>query len=272
VFGKENMSNNPLRTWLDSQGFGKFEDKLRDCGVGTLDDLRVLKSEDEIMELAGGNGINMGVVFRRKFIKAVLDLKDADIRVEIDTKIEPSETNTKSNNDANGNNNVPNPKSMSRKEEKALTELVQNIKTHTTKLKKTKEELTKTQKQSEDSKTEMVATFDKAMETLLVRRKSLEQMLQMAHDECSNKLTAQITVLQSSAKKLLLAQKELQNKLRDTPPSSDRETTIINGVNEALNDVPKSELDTMDIIFTQGEPELCTFIEQYGTIAIGKKK
>jgi len=118
----------------------------------------------------------------------------------------------------------------------------------------------------------MVSTFDKAMGTLLARRKALEQMLQLAHDECSNKLTAQITVLQSSAKKLLLAQKELQNKLRDTPQSIERETTIVNGVIEALNDVPKSEFDTMDIIFTQGEPELSTFIDQYGTIAIGKKK
>jgi len=28
----------------------------------------------------------------------------------------------------------------------------------------------------------------------------------------------------------------------------------------------------MDIIYTPGEPELNTFIEQYGTIAVGKKK
>jgi len=140
------MANNPLRAWLDSQGFGKFEDKLRECGVESLDDLRMLKTEDEIMELASANRMNMGVVFRRKFIKAVLDLKDADILVEIDAKPESnelSETNTKSNNDAN--NMVPT-KSMTKKEEKALTELVQNIKSHTTKLKKNKRRTSKNSK------------------------------------------------------------------------------------------------------------------------------
>jgi len=272
-----------LKTWLDGLGFGKFEDKLRECGVESLDDLRVLKTEDEVMELAGADGINMGVVFRRKFIKAVLDLKGLENTMDdLDSKTEPNNDQsatqdvTSNNSATTANNNAStqkrNSKGMSRKEEKALTELVQTIKSHTTKLKKTKEELAKIQKQNEDSRNEMIATFDKAMGTLLSRRKSLEQMIQMAHDECTKKLTTQIEDLQASAKKLLVCQKDIQTKFRDTQQSPDRETTVVNNVTQYLSEVPKADVGGMDIIYTPGEPELNTFIEQYGTIAVGKKK
>jgi len=201
------MSNKEteLKTWLKTQGCDKFEDKLRECGVETLDDLRVLTTEDEIMELAGTDGINMGVVYRRKFVKAVLDLKGLKPTQDYnDTKTEPNDEQ-QTTSDINASNDVltqKNTKGMSKKEEKALTELVQTIKSHTTKLKKkTKEELTKVQKQNEDCRNEMISTFDKAMGTLLSRRKTLEQMIQMAHDECTKKLSTQIEELQSSAKK-----------------------------------------------------------------------
>ncbi|ETO08363.1 hypothetical protein RFI_29026 [Reticulomyxa filosa] len=63
-----------LKEWLESNKFGQFYEKMCESGVETLDDLRVLQTENEIMELAGPSGINMGVVFRRKFMRAVLNL------------------------------------------------------------------------------------------------------------------------------------------------------------------------------------------------------
>ncbi len=74
---KESGEAQELKAWLEGNKFGQFFDKLFDCGVESLDDLRILESEADVTELAGPQGINMGVVFRRKFIKAVLGLGPA---------------------------------------------------------------------------------------------------------------------------------------------------------------------------------------------------
>ena len=65
-----------LKAWLEMNGFDQFVDKLKGAGVESLDDLKILQTDAEILELVGPQGINMGVVFRRKFIKAVFALKE----------------------------------------------------------------------------------------------------------------------------------------------------------------------------------------------------
>jgi len=268
------------------------------------------------LELTGPDGINMGVVFRKKFVQCVLNLKGIQPNVNGNNN-STNNSNNSNNSNSNGNTNIngdsdntdnkseatdkiqiphngyhsknssntsiasltslptlerTNSNTMSKKEEKILTSLVETIKLHTTKLRKTKEELAKIEKQKEDCLNEVAVTFEKAMATLVARRKNLETMMQMANEECTSKLTTQIEELQSSAKKLLLCQKGSQDKLNNLSQSKERETTVINSVNQALNNLPKSDLGTIDIIYTPDKIELNEFIEKYGKVAVGKKK
>jgi hypothetical protein len=99
---KDSNAVQELKEWLDKNKFGQFFDKLYECGVESLADLRCLKNDEEITELAGPQGINMGVVFRRKFIKAVNNLKNEE-PTETTKEIENNPQTEPPNDDDNNN-------------------------------------------------------------------------------------------------------------------------------------------------------------------------
>ncbi|ETO17105.1 hypothetical protein RFI_20227 [Reticulomyxa filosa] len=73
------LQTQELKDWLEENKFGQFFEKMYDVGVEQLDDLRALRTENDVIELAGPSGINMGIIFRRKFIRAVLSLSESDV-------------------------------------------------------------------------------------------------------------------------------------------------------------------------------------------------
>ncbi|ETO08113.1 hypothetical protein RFI_29279 [Reticulomyxa filosa] len=63
-----------FRKWLASNRWEVYESKCVENGVTNLDDLKQLKTEKEILELAGTGNIDMKDIDKQKFVKAVLAL------------------------------------------------------------------------------------------------------------------------------------------------------------------------------------------------------
>ncbi|ETO33756.1 hypothetical protein RFI_03346 [Reticulomyxa filosa] len=219
-----------LKDWLEANKFGQFFEKICESGVETLDDLRELQTESDVMELAGPNGINMGVVFRRKFVRAVLSLSQSKSGqtsatsqdAPATTQPTPSPSNkTKPEPAANNPPKTADPepatisspkesstqqskgKGLTAPEQQALNELVSTIKEHTQQLRTSRDDLTNVKKQADDSRKELTELFDKAMGVLVMRKKHLENALNLAETETTQNLKQRVVDLQASAKNLL---------------------------------------------------------------------
>jgi len=190
-----------LKDWLESNKFGQFFEKMYESGVETLNDLRVLKTENDIMELVGPSGINMGVIFRRKFIRLVLSLSE-----QVDGTSSMTNGNDTGTNSKQKKNN-----STAEVEQQALNDVMTTLKDHTEQLKVSREDLASVKKQVEETRKMIAELFDKAMGVLLVRRKNLENSINSIEAETTETLKKRVNDLQNSAKICSNANKQLSN-------------------------------------------------------------
>ncbi|ETO31562.1 hypothetical protein RFI_05557 [Reticulomyxa filosa] len=181
-----------LKGWLENNKFGQFFQKMYESGVETLDDLHALQTENDVMALAGSTGVNMSIMFRKKFVRCVLELSSA------------SSTNGNYTTETlNQDDPTEETRGLSKAEQKALTDLTSAIKEHSVQLKTTRDDLANIKKQAEDLRQKISELFDKAMGVLLVRRKHLENSINLKETERTEMLQKRIDDFQKSAKNLL---------------------------------------------------------------------
>jgi len=289
-----------LKDWLETNKFGQFFEKMYESGVETMDDLRVLQTESEVMELAGPSGINMGVVFRRKFVRAVLNLSGGTtkssmnlLQTEEPVADKPSQPPTKQPTKTESNDKSPSAlvdpaiendanapvsprenkaKGLTRAEQQALNELVGTIKGHTQQLRTSRDDLTNVKKQAEDARQKLTELFDKAMGVLLSRRKQLENALNLAETETTENLKQRVLDLQASARNLLKCKQTIEEQFKTAPSGTERQQFVTNSVEESLKACPPNEKGRINIIFDQGDTPLIGFLEAYGTVGVGRQK
>jgi len=284
-----------LKDWLEANKFGQFFEKMYESGVETLDDLRVLQTESEVMELAGPSGINMGVVFRRKFIRAVLSLSGSKMAAtpadDTPNDKTPLVNNTTTSNElaiekspsvvvdtpADETPSATSPrdnksKGLTRPEQQALNELVSTIKGHTHQLRTARDDLSNVKKQADEARQKITDVFDKAMGVLLMRRKQLENALNLAETETTENLKQRVIDFQASAKNLLKCKQTIEEQFKTAPSGSERQQLVTNLVDSSLRACPPNEKGRVSIIFDQGDTPLIGFLENYGTVGVGRQK
>ncbi len=110
------------------------------------------------------------------------------------------------------------------------------------------------------------------MGVLLVRRKQLEQALTMAESETCTSLKKRVLDLQTSAKTLLLTKQTVERKLHTTSQSGERQSFVTESVKKAMATAPKEDKREINLVFDQGERPIVEFIENYGSVGVGKRK
>ena len=119
----------------------------------------------------------------------------------------------------------------------------------------------------EAAKQLIVKEFDVAMGTLLKRRNGLLKALEVAHEENSKTLKAQIKDQQEASNKLLQCKDQCKQHI-----ANHQTKEAIEAVVQVLTDVKpdQPELATINIEYKQTDPKLNDFLENYGTVSVAK--
>jgi len=260
-----------LKEWLEGNKFGQFFEKMYESGVETLDDLRALQTENDVVELAGPAGINMGVVFRRKFIRAVLSL-NPNYTDGADQTSDPAKNNSNvltNNAMENGDSKT---QGISKPEQQSLNTLVTTIKEHTDQLRASRDDLASVKKQAEEAKQKLAELFDQAMGVLVVRKKHLENSLNSTETQTSDTLKQRTNDLQNSAKTLLKCKQTIEQQFKTTPEGVERQQFVTSSVETALQRCPPKEDGRICITFEEGKVPLVEFLENFGSVGVGRQK
>lgn len=161
---------------------------------------------------------------------------------------------------------------MSKNEEQSLTKLVQQIKSHTQHLKSSKENLNSLHNQFGDAKKNINDEFEKAMSSLLVRRKQLEGALEQAETETIGKLEERIKEIETAARSLFSCKQHVEVKLKQQSQGLDREKSIVEEVTKSLSNLQLGKMVELNLVYDVGTTSLNNFIENYGSVAVGTRK
>ena len=113
----------------------------------------------------------------------------------------------------------------------------------------------------------IVKEFDVAMGTLLKRRNGLLKALEVAHEENTKTLKAQIKNQQDASNKLLACKDQCKQHI-----ANHQTKEAVEAVVKVLTDVrpDKAELANVNIEYKQTNPKLNEFLENYGTVSVAK--
>lgn len=161
---------------------------------------------------------------------------------------------------------------MSEAERQALNDVITTLKDHTEQLKTSREDLASVKKQVEETRKMIAELFDKAMGVLLVRRKNLENSINSTEAEVAESLKKRVNDLQNSAKHLFKCKQTIEQQFRTMPGGPERQQFVTSSVEAALKGCPSNVEERVRITFDQGNTPLLEFLENFGSVGVGRQK
>ena len=252
-----------LKKWLIDNKFGKFAKKLYQFGIESMNDLRLLITEDIIEDLCGKNGIKMTIIYRRKFIKKVLEYN-------------------KSNNNRRGSQSGDldefgsllmqsiSKKSIEHKykfkyEMEAVNQLTKRIQQTTKSIRITKKLQSEIEQQTKIVKENIVSDFDELIRIIAMRKKEILSAIDTKQKITIDRLDEQYKNICETAKTLLITQQSVSPQIRESEPSQERKQDIIEQIESCFEECDKytplnySYVTKNDIKYENGNAKDCKY-------------
>jgi len=263
---KERMQmTHDLKQWLKQHKFDKFAAKLYHYGVESMDDLRLLSTEDIIEELCGKNGVQMTIIYRRKFIQQIMALNT---------------TNAFNRNDGDDESRRQYADvSQFKYETQAVQALASRMQAVTTTLRATKQLQSETEKQTTAMKQSVMQDFDALIKMIALRKKRILQAIDTRHNITVRRLQEQYTSLSETAVCLLQTKQCIAPQIKETKASEERTEFVIDTVQSCFEQCDKhtpSDFDYLlqnDLIYEQGSNEtMDETLEAFGKVIFNEEQ
>eukprot|EP01084_Bolivina_argentea_P115476 205337_1 len=213
-----------LKKWLTDNKFDRFIAKLYHYGLETMKDLRLLSTEDIIEDLSGANHVKMTIIYRRKFIKKVLELNRKRRKKESEEHVELFPMNEQKQYES---------------ETQAVQALTVNIKQATKSMRMNKQIQSDIEENVKTVRNKIVADFDELIKAIALRKKQLLQTLDAQHQMSVNKVEDQYTNICQTAKTLLITQQGISQYVKGSEPSAARKEDVIDLVESCFTECEK---------------------------------
>ena len=197
-----------LKKWLIDNKFDRFAVKLYQFGLESMDDLRLLVTEQIIEDLCGKNGVKMTIIFRRKFIKKVLLFNNGQI---VNNKRSKKRETTK----------------QFKHEMEAVHALTNKLRETTNCIQITKKIQSQMEKNTKEIKEAIVSDFDELIKVLAMRKKQILQSVDTKHKIVMDRLQEQHQNISETAKNLLIAKQGISKEISEKEQGEERRDSVI---------------------------------------------
>ena len=205
-------------------------------GIESLNDLRLLVNEEMIEDLCGQNGVKMTIIYRRKFIKKVLEYNKSTKAKAMDTDLGGFGTLLMQ---SISQKTEEKEKYKFKYEMEAVQALTKKIQQTTKSIRMTKKLQSEIEEQKKTVKQNIIDDFDELIKIIAIRKKELLTTIDTNHKITQQKLDEQHRNICETAKTLLLTQQIISPQIRESEPSEERKQDVIEQIQSCFEECDK---------------------------------